>query len=115
MPKVSKDSFTPLQEQLLLVMDYIERRAGEGGLISGQAIAHVLGGRWSDHRAKTMQTLADAGWVTVHTMAHDKSGKRYYMLTEAASISLADRFAIPTGEFIPASNNFATIDMFGEE
>lgn len=112
MPKVSKGVFTPLQEQLLLAMDYIERRAGEGGLISGTAIAHILGGRWSDHRAKAMEQLAEAGWLTIHTMAHDRSGKKYYLLTDAASVSIAGRFSVADGEFIPASKNFKTQDMF---
>lgn len=115
MPKVSKDSFTPLQEQLLLAMDYIERREGQGGLISGKAIANILGGRWSDHRADAMEKLAEAGWLTIHTMAHDRSGKKYYLLTEAASASLDDRFRVEKGEFIPATANFSTISMFGDE
>lgn len=112
MPKVKKHSLTPLQETLLLAMDYIERREGQGGLISGRAIANVLGGRWSDHRAKAMEALAQSGWVTVHKMAHDRSGKKYYLLTETASDHLDRRFQVPDGEFIPASANFSTVDMF---
>lgn len=114
MPKVKKDRLSTLQESLLLAMDYIETRAGEGGLISGSAIARILGGRWSDHRAKAMEALAGSGWLTVHTMAHDLSKKRYYCLTETARIHLMRRFAVPEGDFIPMDYNLATLDMFGE-
>lgn len=99
MPKIAKNSRTPLQEKMIAALLLLDATVGEGGFYHVRAVQKILGGRWTKYRQAAIDQLEDQKWVDVCTPLGSKEGN-YYSVSVVGKRQIANEYKLNDRDYI---------------